>query len=105
METSHQTQLKPFEVEAFDLNDENGARDMLKVVCPRTMCGYDHWVPRHWGVVREVIGRDMDPPARVVGRPCPHCSRASLIPEEFRIYPAEQKPKGRVVKRRRSRGA
>jgi hypothetical protein len=103
VETSRLTQLQPYIVEAFDVNDEDGSRDMLKVTCQRTMCGYEHWVARHWGVIREVLGRDMDPPARVVGRPCPYCSRASLIPEEFRIFPAER-PR-RVVKRRKRKGS
>lgn len=101
METSRASQLEAYAVEEFHVNDESGSYDMMKITCPRRACGESFWAHRGWCVIKGVLGRDMDPPANVIGRPCPYCSRASVVPEEFRIYNAEPEAKPRIVKRRR----
>lgn len=100
METSRDTQLKEFDVSRFHMDDESGSYDMLKVVCPRKGCGLEHWVPPVWGVIRLVVGRTEDVPARVSGRVCPHCSKTSLVPPKYRIEP-EQKPRRTKLKIKR----
>jgi hypothetical protein len=100
--TSQASQLPVFEATRFEINDEDGSHTMLRVVCPRKACGGILWVPLTWGVIREVVGRSGDLPARPTGRPCPHCAKASHIPEEFRIYPEAPKKK-KIVKLRRKK--
>lgn len=81
--------LPPFSVVPYHLDTDQGSFDMLKVKCPRKQCGREFWVGRVWGVIGLTIGRTDDPPARVVGRPCPYCSRASAIPDEYQIKPLD----------------
>jgi hypothetical protein len=77
--------LPPFEVAPFHIDTNEGSFDMLRVKCPRLSCKREFWVARIWGVITPIVGRTEDPPALVVGRPCPYCSRAAAIPEEFQI--------------------
>jgi hypothetical protein len=105
METSQLSQLPDYNVTVFNMiEDERGSYDMLEVACPR--CQATFWVGRIWAVIRAVTGRDDDPPSYPHGRPCPHCSRASAIPEDLRVYDRpddKPKPKARyIVRRKRS---
>lgn len=100
METSKHRQLPEFEVKRFHINEPGGSYDMLEVRCSRTGCGLSHWVQGGWAVLREVAGRPEDPPALIIGRPCPYCSRVSAIPEAVRVLPNAAKPR-RVVRRRK----
>lgn len=100
--------LPPFKVAPYWVDTSDGSFDMLRVTCPRTGCKREFWVGRVWGLIVYVTGRTDDPDARVVGRPCPYCSRASAVPEPFQIDPRaalaarEPKTKRRIVRRRKS---
>ena len=91
--------LPNYEVERFHIDEPGGSYDMYQVRCPRSGCGAPFWVPLSWRALREVEGASGLPPARVYGRPCPHCSRAAAIPPELRLAPAT-KPR-RVVRRKK----
>lgn len=75
--------LADFKVERIHVNDENGSHDMFEVTCPRKECGQVHWVPTRWAVLQPVSGAGGQV-TFTIGRPCPHCSRAALIPQEIR---------------------
>lgn len=102
MDTSLESQLKPFAVERFHIDEPAGSYDMLQVRCPR--CRAEFWVRLKWRVIYAVTGRDDDPPAYPVGRNCPECSKVSMIPEEWREIVHSTRPtKRRIVRRRRSK--
>lgn len=92
--------LPNYTVTRFHIDEPEGSYDMYEVKCPRSGCGSSHWVPLSWRALREVEGAFGKPPARVYGRPCPHCSKASAIPPELRLAPS-QPAKRRVVKRKK----
>jgi hypothetical protein len=91
--------LPEFTVKRFHIDAAEGSYDMLEVTCPRTGCGRTHWVAASWCAVRYVQGREGEPAARVVGRPCPWCSAASAIPEALRVEPSAPRKKRRVKTR------
>jgi hypothetical protein len=99
--------LPPFKVAPYWVDTGDGSFDMLRVFCPRKGCEREFWVARIWSLIQYVPGRSDDPDARVVGRPCPYCSRAAAIPEPFQIDPRrakaahKPKPNRRIVRRRR----
>lgn len=84
METSTASTLPEFGVKLFHIDEPGGKYDMLEVRCPRKECGETFWVPLSWRVLRPVLGSSLLPPARPFGRPCPCCSRAAAVPEEWR---------------------
>lgn len=84
METSPASQLPTFRVERFHIDEPKGSYDMLEVTCPRPGCGLAHWVVGGWTGIQPVEGRPEDPPAKVFGRACPYCFRASAVPPELR---------------------
>lgn len=100
METSTATQLPDFEVTRFHIDELEGSYDMLEVRCPR--CRFRFWVGLAWRVLRPVEGASDKPPAYPFGRPCPGCCATSAIPEEWREFPINPKPRRRIVRRRRS---
>lgn len=102
METSRDHQVPDFQITPFHLHEDGvGSYDMLQVRCPRPKCpSPEFWVRRTWAVIRPYQGRADDPPAFVIGRNCPSCSRVSLIPEEHRIK-FEPKRRKRVVRVRK----
>lgn len=104
MITSTVSQLPDFAVEEYNIDDEDGSRSMLKVVCPH--CSREFWVSRVWLTIYPVMGRTDDPPAYPFGRPCPYggCYKTAAIPEGLRIvYTEFTKPKRRTIKRRKGK--
>lgn len=102
METSPASQLPTFEVERFHIDEPEGSYDMYQVRCSR--CGAVSWFTLLWALIQPVLGREDDPPAHPVGRPCPYCSKVSTIPEELRIIASPNNPRPRrIVRRRRSK--
>lgn len=79
-----QSQLPFFEVRLLDINEEEGSYTVLHVTCPS--CRNWFHVPLAWRIRREVKGRDDDPPARIIGAPCPHCSRTARKPSIKRKF-------------------
>jgi hypothetical protein len=105
METSFHSQLPPYEVQRFHIQDPSGSYDMLEIRCPRKGCPAPRfWVGLGWRVIRPVDGASDKPPAHPVGRTCPACGKASAIPPEWRTYEAEiVATRRRLVVRRKKR--
>jgi hypothetical protein len=93
--------LPSFYVEPVQVDEADGSTSMYVVTCPRKECGREFWVPLSWAVLTWV-DRDLEGRLFITGRPCPHCSMASAIPEGVRVTPSEPRSP-RVVRRRRAK--
>lgn len=93
METSYASTVPEFAAERYNLLDDEGGRDLLKVRCPR--CKRVFWVETLWGRSPEVEHKT---------RPCPYCFKVSWLPgfkpgEQMALEPAPAKR--RIVKRKK----
>lgn len=88
--------LPVFRVERVEIHD-TGSYSMYIVHCRR--CGEEFWVKLKWAVLRPVEGAagQLQVP---LGRPCPHCSKVSEVPEDIRRIILRPR---RVIRRRKAR--